>query len=92
MGSSSEVLAASINLIVSIIIAIIMIISLGPPWDFMIAWLGEQEVAWQWMETVTPLFGMFYALVLFWVVISFAWFIKTVIKRAAYTAEYGQYN
>ena len=88
MGTSEEVLAASINLIVSIIIAIILVISLGAPWDFMVAWLGEQEIGWQYTDTVAPLFGAFYSLVLLWVVTGFIWFIKTVIKRTEYSAGY----
>lgn len=91
MGSSEEVLAAAVSLIVSIIIAIVMVISLGPPWDFLIGWLGEQQVSHGWMDAVQPLFGMFYALVLLWIVVSFIWFIKTVIKRAEYTAGLDTY-
>ena len=90
MGSSEEVLMASVSLIVSVIVAIIMVISLGPPWDLIIGWLGEQEVSTGWMSTIQPLFGMFYALVLLWVATSFVWLIKTVVKRAEYTAGYDQ--
>ena len=88
MGTSQEVIAASVSLVVSITIAIIMVISLGPPWDFFIGWLGEQEISTGWMSTIQPLFGMFYGLVLLWVVTSFIWLIKTVVKRSDYTAGY----
>ena len=84
MGSSEEVLAAGVSLVVSIITAIILVVSLGPPWDFFIDWMGTQAIDFGWMSAVQPLFGMFYALILLWVVTSFVWFVKTVIKRAEY--------
>ena len=91
MGSSEEVMSAAISLVVSIIIAIMLVMYLGPPWDMIVDWLGTTGTQSSWMATVQGLFGAFYSLVLLWVIVSFVWFIKVTIKRAEYTSELNQY-
>ena len=91
MGSSEEVLSAAVSLVLSLVIAVMLVLYLGPPWDMIVDFLGETDTSSAWMTTISPLFGAFYTLVLLWVVGSFIWFIKVTIKRAVYTAGYDQY-
>ena len=88
MGSSQSLIASGVSLVVSIISAIIMVVAIGPPWDFIVGWLGEQQIGYAWSNTVMPLFGALYAIILLWVITSLIWFVKTAVARTEYTAEY----